>query len=366
MIPLFEVYPGLEAKLPYLALGEFPTPVTHCEHLGPVLGLDRLYIKRDDISGPVYGGNKVRKLEFLLGKAKAIGAKEVMTFGFAGSNHALCTAIYARQAGLRSISMLLPQVNSKSLQRNLLLGHAFGAELHHYSNRASIALGVMSQSLRHRLRTGKSPMVIPAGGSNPIGIAGFVNAAFELREQVMNGELPEPDIIYVAVGSMGSVVGLLIGLKAAEMKTKVAPIRVIDSSLANPAALGKLAEQTLSMLTQQGSDFPRVTIDPADLELREEYYGERYAEYTPECVEAMNLLYDSEGVRLDGTYSGKAMAAVVGDARKGLLKGKTVVFWDTYNSRPIWNKVPMPDYHALPKTLHRYFESNVQPLDSIG
>lgn len=365
MIPLFEAYPGLEPRLPHLALGEFPTPVSHCEALGHALGIDRLYIKRDDLSGAVYGGNKVRKLEFLLGKAKASGAKEVMTFGFAGSNHALCTAIYARQAGLRSISMLLPQVNSKSLQRNLLLGHAFGAELHHYRNKASIALGVIAQSMLHRLRVGKPPMIIPAGGSSPAGVAGFVNAAFELREQVKSGDLPEPDVIYVAVGSMGSAAGLLIGLRAAGMKTRVEPVRVIDAALANGNALSKLVDQTVSFLVRSDPKFPPVVIEPSGLELRQDCFGERYAQYTPECLEAMKLLYETEGVRLDGTYSGKAMAAVVADARKGLLKDKTIVFWDTYNSRPIWNKVPMPDYHALPSALHRYFESDVQPLDSI-
>lgn len=365
MIPLFGAYPGLESALPHLSLGEFPTPVVHCEGLGPAVGLDGLYIKRDDISGPVYGGNKVRKLEFLFGQAKAIGAKEVMTFGFAGSNHALCTAIYARQSGLRSISMLLPQVNSSSLQRNLLLGHAFGAELNYYPNKAAIAIGVAWQSMRHRLRYGKTPMIIPAGGSSPVGVVGFVNAAFELREQVRAGELPEPDVVYVAVGSMGSTAGLAIGLKAAGMKTRVEPVRVIEPALANRAALTTLVDKTLALLDKSDPAFPKLSFTPEELVLREDYYGERYAQYTPECVEAMKLAYDAEGVRLDGTYSAKALAAVVGDARRGILKGKTVVFWDTYNSRPLWTKVPMPDYHVLPKALHRYFETDVQPLDTV-
>ena len=112
MIELFKNYPLLKEKLPYISLGNFPTPVEKLEKMGSKLGLDNLYIKRDDISGTTYGGNKVRKLEFVLGQALKSGVKEVMTFGFAGSNHALATAVYANKLGLRSISMLFPQPNA--------------------------------------------------------------------------------------------------------------------------------------------------------------------------------------------------------------------------------------------------------------
>ena len=134
MIPLFEHYHLLAHKLPYVSLGEFPTPVQKLNQLGRQLGLDNLFIKRDDLSGKVYGGNKIRKLEFLLGDALRIGAKEVLTFGSAGSNHALATAIYARQLGLKSISMLVPQPNAHYVRRNLLMSYHCGAELHLYSN----------------------------------------------------------------------------------------------------------------------------------------------------------------------------------------------------------------------------------------
>jgi 1-aminocyclopropane-1-carboxylate deaminase/D-cysteine desulfhydrase-like pyridoxal-dependent ACC family enzyme len=121
MIPLFKQYPKLEEKLPYISLGEFPTPVQKLERLGMELGVGNLYTKRDDLSGRLYGGNKPRKLEFILGDVLRSGAKEVITFGGAGSNHALATAIYSRQAGLKSISMLMPQPNARYVRNNLLV-----------------------------------------------------------------------------------------------------------------------------------------------------------------------------------------------------------------------------------------------------
>ncbi len=199
MIPLFENYQLLADKLPYVSLGEFPTPVQKLDQLGSHLGLNNLFIKRDDLSGKVYGGNKIRKLEFILGEALRTGAKEVMTFGSAGSNHALATAIYARQVGLKSISMLVPQPNAHYVGRNLLMSYRCGAELHMCSNiqftRPLTTLSVLSQFFLHKLKRGRFPRIIPMGGSSPIGAVGYVNAAFELKGQILRGEIPEPDYI---------------------------------------------------------------------------------------------------------------------------------------------------------------------------
>jgi 1-aminocyclopropane-1-carboxylate deaminase/D-cysteine desulfhydrase-like pyridoxal-dependent ACC family enzyme len=119
MLPLFIHYPRLKEKLAYMPLGDFPTPVEKLERLGKKIGAGGLFSKRDDLSGKFYGGNKVRKLEFLLGQVRRKNAGEVLTFGFAGSNHALAMAIYAKDVGLRSISMLLRQPNAGYVRRNL-------------------------------------------------------------------------------------------------------------------------------------------------------------------------------------------------------------------------------------------------------
>ncbi len=364
MIPLFDRFPRLAEALPYVPLGNFPTPVERCDTFGVALGHDAIYIKRDDVSGEPYGGNKVRKLEFLLGKAMRDKRREVLTFGYAGSNHCLATAIYARELGLGSISMLLPQPPSQSLRRNLLLSHAVGAELHHYSSRPAIVCGTLLQLARHQILRGKAPQMIPAGGSSPLGVTGFVNAAFELRNQVDAGLCPEPDLLYVAVGSMGSAAGLLIGLKAAGLKTRLTPVRVIETGMASPEKLARLIARTQAFLRDRDPAFPTRSFVLADCLLRDEYFGDGYGQFTPEDAEAIALIDQTQHVHLEGTYTGKTLAALIGDARRGALAGKTVLFWDTYNSRPVWDATGHVDYHILPGVFHRYFEGALQSLDT--
>jgi D-cysteine desulfhydrase len=168
MIQLFEQYPLLKEKIPYVKLGEFPTPVKHLENLGKEIGTDYLYFKDDGLSSAMYGGNKVRKLEFLLGDALRKEVKEVLTFGFAGSNHALATAVYARKLGLKSISILLAQPNAEYVRRNLLFSHVCGAELHHFKNKMAAYIPTTMIFLRKKMKQGKFPYTIVPGGSSPI------------------------------------------------------------------------------------------------------------------------------------------------------------------------------------------------------
>ncbi|RLF11357.1 MAG: hypothetical protein DRJ98_03760 [Thermoprotei archaeon] len=363
MIPLFEHYPRLRDKLPYVSLGEFPTPVEKLDRLGKDIGVDNLYIKRDDLSGRVYGGNKVRKLEFLLGYALRLKVKEVLTFGCAGSNHALATAIYARQLGLRSISMLMPQPNAHYVRRNLLMSYYCGAELHQYRNKLFLAAGTIYQLLRHRLKHGRFPQVIPAGGSSPLGVVGFVNAAFELREQIAKGEVPEPDRIYVALGTMGTAVGLMLGLKAANLRSKVVPVRVVDEKIANVKRMVKLFHKTSSYLHSLDPSFPELKLYEKDVSIRHEFFGQRYALFTKEGMEAVAHMQRTERIKLDGTYTGKTLAALIKDAKEQILRGEVVMFWNTYNSRDFSDVIATIDYHQLPRCFHRYFEEEVQPLD---
>ncbi len=362
--PLLARFPRLAAHLRHVDLGDFPTPIFHAEKLGAAIGLDRLYIKRDDVSAADYGGNKVRKLEFLLGQAVHDGCREVLTFGFAGSNHALATALYANKLGMHGVSILLPQPNSHAVQRNLLMGRHCNAELHHYPSKAAATVGTLYQLARHRVTRGAWPRIVPAGGSSPMGIMGIVNAVLELDDQIRAGLLPAPQRIYTAVGSMGTAAGLLIGLSLAALDCRVVPVRVIDSNMANPAAFAKLFAETVAFMRKADPSIPNLAAPPDRFGLRDEFFGERYAQYTEQGVEAVRLLDETEGIRLDGTYTGKALAALLCDARSGALAGQTVLFWNTYNSRPFWESMPPIDYHSLPRTLHRYFEGPVQPLDT--
>lgn len=363
MIPLFKNYPGLKARLPHVPLGNFPTPVQKLERLGEKIGAGQLYIKRDDLSGEIYGGNKVRKLEFLLGQAREKRAAEVLTFGFAGSNHALASAIYAKETGLRSISMLLPQPNAGYVRRNLLMGFQTGAELHYHRNYFAVIRGTLLVLAKHRFRSGRFPMVIAPGGSSTRGIIGFVNAAFELREQVKAGQLPEPDRIYVALGTMGTAAGLILGLQVAGLKSRVIPVRVVDRKYADAGNLARLLRRVNAFLSGLDHSFPRVEYPETDAGIRHDYFGDDYALFTPAGMEAVALMEEREGIRLEGTYTGKALACLIEETGRNRGRDQVILFWNTYNSRDFTPLIRGADYHRLPRGFHRYFEDEVQPLD---
>jgi 1-aminocyclopropane-1-carboxylate deaminase/D-cysteine desulfhydrase-like pyridoxal-dependent ACC family enzyme len=370
MIPLFKQYPSLRQKLPYVSLTDLPTPVQRLDKLGHKLGIGGLYIKRDDLSGRLYGGNKVRKLEFLLGDALQRRAREVVTFGAAGSNHALATAIYAGQVGIKSISMLMPQPNTNYVRRNLLMSHYAGAELHLCGSRLEAAttmpmlrLATTYQLIRHRFKNGSTPVLIPPGGSSPVGVLGFINAALEFKEQVLNGDIPEPDYIYVASGTMGTAIGLQMGIKLAKLNSRLVSVRVTGENFVNEQRMLDLIEKVNAFLSSLDGSFVGADVTGADLDIRNDYFGKQYALFTEEGMRAVSLMKEYEGIKLDGTYTGKTMAALVADAGKDLLKDKTVLFWNTLNSRDFSNYISNIDYHVLPREFHRYFEEDVQPLD---
>lgn len=361
-IPLFERYPALAGKLAHVSFAQLPTPVERMA----VEGVAALYVKRDDLSAALYGGNKVRKLEFLLGGAREGGAKAVMTFGAAGSNHALATALYARRAGLQGISMLLPQPNAHSIRRNLLMGCRAGAELHHYDNPVKMTLGVAQEMFRHLRKDGRFPHVIPPGGSSPVGTLGFVNAAFELQRQVEEGLLPEPDCLYAASGTMGTVIGLLLGMAACGLRTRVVAIRVTPPPFTTPGKARTLFKTTNTLLHDADPGFPLLPFPEDRFELRDDFYPPGYGVFTEAVVEAIQRAKASAGLKIEGTYTGKAFAALLAGAASSALRGKTALFWNTYNSRDFSDEIAQVDYHNLPKAFHRYFEEEVQALDPAG
>lgn len=357
-MPLLEHFPQLAARLPCVSLGTFPTPVQRLERLGNDVWASRLFIKRDDLSGTIYGGNKTRKLEFLLGDALRRGAKEVLTFGYAGSNHCLATAVYARILGMRSISMLIPQPNAPYVGRNLLMSYHEGAELHLYRSMPWLILGTLCQLSWHGLRHRRLPRIIPPGGSTPLGIVGFVNAAFELREQIVRGEAPQPDRIYVAAGTMGTAAGLMLGLRAAGLGSRVVAVAVAGERFVNTRGMLRLICRTNDLLCSLAPSFPRCGFTGADIDLRHGFAGQGYGRFTEEVVDAVVRMERSEGIKLEGTYTGKALAGLIHDVRQG--DDSCVLFWNTYNSRDFSEAAALVDYRKLPRTFHRYFEADLR------
>jgi D-cysteine desulfhydrase len=363
MIPIFAQYPSLKEKIPYVPLGDFPTPLMHLKQLGKQIGANHLYLKHDGLSGPYYGGNKIRKLEFLLGDALKKSAKVVLTFGFAGSNHALATAIYAKQLGLKCISILLAQPNAQYVRHNLLLSQVCRAELCLFNDEMAACIPTIIKFIWQKLKHGKFPYVIAPGGSSPLGTIGYVNAGFELKEQIASGLMPEPDLLFVPFGTMGTAVGLTIGLKAAGLRTRVVSIRVVDKKYGNKKKFIKLFKKTLALIQSFDPSFPRAEITDDEVDIRHDFFGEQYARFTEQGMAAVDLVAKSEGIMLEGTYTGKAMAALITLFKDHGKREKVTLFWNTYNARNFLDTIKEINYHQLPRSFHRYFEEDVQPLD---
>lgn len=363
--PLLDRYPALKKKLAHVPLADLPTRVHRLERLEDALGPEApaVFIKRDDESSRVYGGNKVRKLEFVLARAKARGYSSVLTFGAVGSNHALATALFARLLGLGCISILVPQPNTMYTRRNLLMQFRSGAMLRHHSGIPAAAAGTIPVLIRSLGRTRSIPYLVPPGGSSPLGSVGFVNAGLELRAQVEAGMLPAPDLIYVAAGTLGTAVGLALGLAVAGLHSRVMAVRVADAAFVTISRARRLYKATSRLLSRSVPGLPDHPFPSKTFHLRHDHFGRAYALYTDEGVRACRLLRDTEGVLIEGTYTGKTLAALVADAEAGALRDKTVLFWNTSSSRNLEQETAGMDYRALPSAFHRYFEEDVQPLD---
>ena len=330
-LPLCDRFPGTK-RLAHVALGRFPTPVEPVPGLARLLGIQSFFLKRDDVSGGAYGGNKVRKLEFLLGQALAESRRAVITFGAVGSNHVRATAVYGGQLGLQVHAVLAPQPSTPNLEANLSADRAAGATLHFVESYGQALSRGAELRDEITLRDGIEPFVIPFGGTNSRGTIGFVNAAIELAGQIDVGALPEPDLIYVPYGSTGTANGLAIGLAAVGLRTSVIGVRVVPAESTNPMRSRRVMEEVVALLRELDAGFPLVRPEGVALEVRDGFLGDGYAAATAESLEAVALA-ETNNVHIETTYTGKALAALIADARSGRLAGKTALFWNTYSSR---------------------------------
>ncbi|MCC7489615.1 MAG: pyridoxal-phosphate dependent enzyme [Gammaproteobacteria bacterium] len=347
-------YPGLAAALPCLTLGEWPTPLEELPGLAAQLGLAALAVKRDDLSSPLYGGNKLRKLEYLLPDALASGCDAVVTYGSVGSNHALATSVFATRLGLLSHAVLVDQPPSPAVAQKLRYLLKTGAVIH--------AAGSFNQTrqiferISHSHPGGPARVCdIPWGGSSWRGAVGFVAGAFELARQGADAGTPPPDFLYVSGGTLGTVIGLALGLRAAGLPTRVVAPRAVPSGAGSAAHAAEQLLDTNREIHARDASFPLFDEPLANVELRPEFYGTGYAEATPGALEAIELMH-GQGVKLEATYTGKAFAGLLADARSGRLAGKRVVFWNTYSSAPYPPDLDAVDLARLPAAFRHYVE----------
>jgi len=314
------------ARFPRIRLGHLPTPLEPMRALSKLLGGPDLWIKRDDCTGLATGGNKTRKLEFLMADALAKGADTIITQGAVQSNHARQTAAAAARLGLDC--ELLFENRVKDADQNYLTGgnvfldRLYKAKYRHYPADTDMN-AAMQQVAEELTQAGRKPYIIPGGGSNPVGALGYVNCAIEMATQANDLGL-KIDMVVHATGSAGTQAGLVAGFRGFRSGIPVLGIGVRAPKDRQEANVYKLVEATCDHLGIPGA-VPR-----EDVQADCDYVGGGYGIPTPGMLEAVRLVAETEGILLDPVYSGKGMAGLIDYCRKGRFRrGQTVVFVHT-------------------------------------
>jgi len=360
-LPLLRRHPRLLASLPWVSLGEWPTPIQRARGLEEAHGLAAFYVKRDDLSSCIYGGNKVRKLEFSLADALRRGYGGIMTMGAAGSNHVLATAMHGRRLGLATTALLFDQPCAEYVRRNLLMDYHSGVRLVWTGSIPGVPLAWAKEKAAALLR-GERLYWLGPGGSSSLGTIGYINAGMEIGEQVEAGLLPEPDYVVVAMGTHGTAAGLWLGLKLAGMRSRLVGVAVVETAYCNPTLWARLVNKTSALLERHDPAVRAPRARPSDLVYLSGELGRGYAHLTPTDVQAVREAQELEGLGLEGTYTGKALAAAL-DMGKTLRGGESILFVNTYNSVDLSPSIKGLDHRLLPEPFHRYFEMPCRALE---
>ncbi len=304
------------------SLAHLPTPLEPMERLGAVLGGPDLWIKRDDQTGLATGGNKTRKLELLIAEAQAQQADVVLTVGAIQSNHCRQTAAAAARAGLRCVLVLRGYAPPREQWTgNLLLDDLLGAQV--WWAKDDDPLLALEKAAQAERAAGRTPYVIPYGGSNRVGAAAYALAFDELWDQMQAQDLPFDRIVF-ASSSGGTQAGLIVGAKARGYKGQVLGISVDKTGGHLRESIAALLAPTAAYL---GLD---LEFGPEDVLINDEFLGGGYAVLTDAEREAIRLTARNEGILLDPVYTGKAMAGLIGLIRRGEIgRGERVLFWHT-------------------------------------
>lgn len=330
------------SAFPRVHLAHLPTPLEPLQRLSRHLNGPRLWIKRDDCTGLSTGGNKTRKLEFLMGEALTLGADTVITQGATQSNHARQTAAAAAKLGLECHILLEDRTGYTStdytFNGNVLLDRLHGATVSKRPKDADMNAEMerLAASLRDK---GRKPYVIPGGGSNPVGALGYVNCALELVHQANEGGLKISHVV-LATGSAGTQAGFLTGLAAMNAHIPVLGISVRAPKDKQEANVFALAERTAAHLGAAG------VVQREQVVANSDYVGEGYGLPTDGMREAVKLVARFEGILLDPVYTGKGFAGLIDHVRRGFFREDSdVVFLHTGGSAGLFG---YPDAFGLP------------------
>ncbi len=326
------------AAFPRLALVPSPTPLEPLERLTAQSRLQErnaptLWIKRDDSIGPAMGGNKARKLEFLMAQAQRAGARRVVTFGGPQSNHARMTAAVARQLGMEA-HLFYFEPRPREFQGNLLVSQVLGAKMHFIPIGGGGGMSLDTTNRLVRLTSwaiaGRS-FFIPVGGHNALGALGYVKCAAEIHSQIASLQFRKTSVV-TAVGTGGTLAGLLAGFRLLDSPVQTVGIDVGKLWKGFRPSIAHLAEEICALLGEPHS------FAPESIPLIEErYVGEKYGVPSKEGIAALQQVAKYEGIVLDPVYTGKAMAGLLDLIRKGHFdKEETVVFLHTGGSTGVF------------------------------
>jgi len=308
-------------KLPRVKLVNLPTPLEEMPHLTKILNGPRLWIKRDDCTGLAFGGNKERKTEFVMADALSKKADVVITTGAIQSNHVRATAAAARKLSLTAV-LILRGEKPETYDGNLLLDYLLGADLRFVSADWREIDPILKETARKLKEEGRVPYIIPSGASYSVGAVAYVNATLELLTQAQDMDV-KIDYVVHATGSGGTQAGFILAKKILKSRIGVLGICVEpdgDWLIKKTVDIAKEAAKLLDI---------KVTVEPKDVTLIEDYAGE-YGVLTPEALNAIKLLAQTEGILLDPVYTGKAMAGLINMIKRSRFrKDDNVVFIHT-------------------------------------
>lgn len=322
-------------------LAHLPTPLEPMDRLSEALGGPRIWIKRDDCTGMSTGGNKTRKLEFLMAEALEQGADMVITQGATQSNHARQTAAFAARLGLDCHILLEDRTGSNdpnyNHNGNVFLDFLHGATAE--KRPGGLDMNAEMETVAETFRAaGRKVYTIPGGGSNPTGALGYANAAMELVSQA-NGMGLLIDRLVHATGSAGTQAGLVVGLKAIN-----ANIPLLGIGVRAPKPKQEENVYNLALATAEKLGCPGV-VEREDVVANTDYVGEGYGIPTKECLEAIEMFARLEGILLDPVYSGKGAAGLIDLTRKGAFAGdKNIVFLHTGGAVALFGYTAAFDY----------------------
>jgi L-cysteate sulfo-lyase len=339
------------ARRPRATLAAVPTPLQEAARLREALGgprrCPRIFVKRDDLTGLAGGGNKARKLDYLVGDAQAAGATTLITTGAVQSNHARMTAGAARIAGMDAELVLTAHADLAD-EGNLLLDRLFGARVHFVpAVDPALAVGLDEETVQQVAATvrerGGTPYVIPVGGSSAVGALGYVAGTLELCTQ-LDALGATPSRLYFASGSRGTQAGLTLGAHLCGASYDLHGIAVSGGEPEKLERARRVAREAAALLGADASVLERPFVTDQD------FIGDGYGLPSPEALEAMLLAARSEALVLDGTYTGKAMAALISHVRGGAVDPDgSVVFLHTGGSPAIFTRAATTRLQELPE-----------------